>query len=154
MSKFKVRITRVETYVRDVEVEAESIEDAIAKAEDNEQDNEYAELFDCPDDVQTSFNVCGYPTTLKPSAKDGEETYRLTELPSIHIDSWVEALANMTGIDKVYTEAHEMAGLEINEDDPICPAEMEGEYTALAEKYDFRFNRKGQIVSYNLNKGE
>ena len=55
MSKFKVRITRVETYTRDVEVEAESIEDALAKAEENEQDNEYAELFDCPDDVQTSF---------------------------------------------------------------------------------------------------
>ena len=55
MNKFKVRITRVETYYRDVEVEAENIEDAIAKAEDNEQDNEYAELFDCPDDVQTSF---------------------------------------------------------------------------------------------------
>jgi hypothetical protein len=55
MSKFKVRITRVETYYRDVEVEAESIDDAIAKVEENEQDNEYAELFDCPDDVQTSF---------------------------------------------------------------------------------------------------
>ena len=55
MSKFKVRITRVETYSRDVEVEAESMDDAIAKVEDNEQNNEYAELFDCPDDVQTSF---------------------------------------------------------------------------------------------------
>ena len=94
------------------------------------------------------------PPTLNPSAEDGKETYRLTELPAIHIDSWVEGISNMTGIDKVYKEAHEMAGLEINEDDPICPAEMESEYTALAEKYDFRFNRKGQIVSYNLNKGE
>ena len=53
--KYKVRITRTETYYRDVEVEADNIEDAIEKAEENEQDNEYAELFDCPDDVQTSF---------------------------------------------------------------------------------------------------
>ena len=154
MSKFKVRITRVETYCRDVEVEAENQDDARAKAEENEQDNEYSALFDCPDDVKTYFNVCGYPNVLNPIAKDGEVTYKLTELPAINIDSWVEALANMTVIDKVYTEAHEMAGLEINEDDPICPAEMENEYTALAEKYNFRFNRKGGIVSYNLNKGE
>lgn len=142
MRKFKVRITRVETYTRDVEVEAENLGDAFVKAEENEKNNEYAELFDCPDDVQTSFVV----------SKDGEATYKLTELPAIHIDSWVEAIANMTGIDKVYKEAHEMAGLAINEDDPICPGEMEDEYTALADKYDFRFDSKGNIVSYNFNK--
>ena len=142
MRKFKVRITRVETYNRDVEVDAENLDDAIAKAEENEQDNEYADLFDMPDDVQTSFKDAG----------NGE--YKLSELPSIDIDSWVEGISAMCDIDKVREEAYKMAGLEIDEDNPICPAEMEDEYTALADKYDFRFNSKGRIVSYDLNKGE
>lgn len=84
----------------------------------------------------------------------GHGEFKLSELPSIHIDSWVEGISHMTEIDKVYKEAHKMAGLEIDEDNPICPAEMEAEYTALADKYDFRFDSKGRIVSYNLNKGE
>ena len=53
--KFKIRITRVETYTRDVEVEADSLEAALAMVEDREADNEYAEMFDMPDDVKTSF---------------------------------------------------------------------------------------------------
>lgn len=90
MSKFKVRITRVETYYVDVEVEADSIDDAIAKVEDNEQDNEYADLFDCPDDVQTTF-------------KDANDrgTYRLRELASLDIDSWVAAISRLSEFDKV-----------------------------------------------------
>lgn len=55
MSKFKVKITRTEVYEREVEVEAEDARAAEEKARENEQDNEYAALFDCPDVVQTTF---------------------------------------------------------------------------------------------------
>lgn len=57
MSKFKVEITRIETYRRTVEVEAETAEAAKALAEANEQENEYADMFDCPDEVSTEFSV-------------------------------------------------------------------------------------------------
>ena len=135
MSKFKVRITRVETYYRDVEVEAESIEDALAKAEENEQDNEYCDLFDYPDDVQTSF-------------KDARgKLYRLPDLLR-NIDTWVEGISAMSEIDAIRKEAHEMAGME--EDESDCPAELEREYTLLADKYGFRFDEMGHIVQYDL----
>ena len=53
--RFRVRITRTEVYYRDVEVAADNLEDALQKVQDNEQNNEYAYLFDCPDDVSTTF---------------------------------------------------------------------------------------------------
>lgn len=55
--KIKVKITRTETYERIVEVEADSEEEALQIAEDNEQENEYADMFDCPDDVDTEFSI-------------------------------------------------------------------------------------------------
>ena len=78
--------------------------------------------------------------------------YHLHELPSIHIDSWVEGISNMSDIDEIRKEVYDMAELTEDEDDPICPGEFEKEYDALAEKYDFRFDRSGRIVSYNLKK--
>lgn len=53
--RFRVRITRTEVYYRDVEVAADNLEDALQKVQDNEQNNEYAYLFDYPDDVSTTF---------------------------------------------------------------------------------------------------
>lgn len=55
--KIKVKITRTETYERIVEVEADSEEEALQIAEDNEQENEYSDMFDCPDDVDTEFSI-------------------------------------------------------------------------------------------------
>jgi len=57
--KIKVKITRTETYERIVEVEADSEEEALQIAEDNEQENEYSDMFDCPDDVDTEFSIPG-----------------------------------------------------------------------------------------------
>lgn len=57
--KIKVKITRTETYERIVEVEADSEEEALQIAEDNELENEYSDMFDCPDDVDTEFSIPG-----------------------------------------------------------------------------------------------
>ena len=59
MSTFKVKITRTEVYERVVEVEAKSEKDARRIAQDRELDNEYANMFDCPDNVFTKFSVVG-----------------------------------------------------------------------------------------------
>lgn len=90
-----------------------------------------------------------------PREVDDGTTYTLPELAEkVHIDSWVEGISAMCNMDEIRKEVYEMAGMEEDEDDPICPAEFETEYTELAEKYNFRFNRKGQIVSYNLKNGK
>lgn len=57
--KIKVKITRTETYERIVEVEAKDEAEALEIAEDNEQENEYADMFDSPDDVDTEFSIPG-----------------------------------------------------------------------------------------------
>lgn len=57
--KIKVKITRTETYERIVEVEAKDEAEALQIAEDNEQENEYSDMFDCPDDVDTKFSIPG-----------------------------------------------------------------------------------------------
>ncbi len=86
------------------------------------------------------------------NTKDGT-TYTLPELAEkVHIDSWVEGISAMCAMDEIRKEVYDMAGMVEDEDNPICPAEFESEYTALAEKYAFRFNRKGQIVSYDMTK--
>ena len=87
-----------------------------------------------------------------PREVDDGTTYTLSELAEkVHIDSWVEGISRMCAIDAVRNEAYKMAGLVEDEDDPICPGEIEDEYTELSNKYKFRINRKGEIVSYNLN---
>ena len=55
MQTYKVRMTRTETYVRDVEVVAANWDEAVEKAKEYEQENAYSDLFDLPDDVQTEF---------------------------------------------------------------------------------------------------
>ena len=87
-----------------------------------------------------------------PHEKDDGSTYTLPELAKkVHIDSWVEGISAMCAMDDIRKEVYDMAGMVEDEDNPICPAEFETEYTELAEKYNFRFNRKGQIVSFDLN---
>lgn len=92
MSKFRVKITRTEVYEQEVEVEAEDARAAIAKARENEQNNEYAELFDCPDNVKTDFSYAGAGekrvvdiapfTTMEISAKvDWDSDEGDTDLP-------------------------------------------------------------------------
>lgn len=147
MSKFKVMITRTETYTHEVEVDAENEEQAEAIVRQREQDNEFSDKFECPDDVETHFEATdmGDPT----------RTYTLPELADkVDIDAWVEGISAMCAIDAVRKEAHDLAGLVEDEENPICPGEMEEEYTKLGEKYNFRFNRKGEIVSYDLNAGK
>ena len=145
MSKFKVTITRTETYTNVVEVEAENEEQAkdIVWQKDSTEGFEY----DCPDDVKTDIKA--------EEKEDPNRTYTLPELAEeVHIDSWVEGISAMCNMDEIRKEVYEMAGMEEDEDDPICPAEFETEYTELAEKYNFRFNRKGQIVSFDLSAGK
>lgn len=90
-----------------------------------------------------------------PREVDDGSTYTLPELAEkVHIDSWVEGISAMCNMDEIRKEVYEMAGMVEDEENPICPAEFETEYTALADKYGFRFNRKGQIVSYNLKGGK
>ena len=146
MSKFMVTINRTETYTLDVEVDAETLEDAEDIIRQREEDGEYAEeLNRTPDDVETHF-------TARWKNED-ERTFSLPELAeAVDIDSWVEGISAMCDIDAVRKEVYEMAGMVEDEDNPICPAEFETEYTELSKKYDFRFNRKGQIVSYDLKK--
>lgn len=144
MSKFTVTITRVETYTHEVEVDAENEEQAEAIVRQREQDNEFAEKFGCPDDVETYFTAS--------DMGDPNRTYTLPELADkVDIDAWVEGISAMCGIDAIRKEVYDMAGMVEDEDNPICPGEFETEYTELADKYKFRFNRKGEIVSYTLN---
>ena len=95
----------------------------------------------------------GYTEGGNPKEEDDGTTYTLPELAEkVHIDSWVEGISAMCDIDAIRKEVYDMAGMVEDEDNPICPAEFESEYTALADKYKFRFNRKGIIVSYDMTK--
>ena len=144
MSKFKVTITRTETYTHEVDVDAENEEQAEAIVRQREQDNEFAEKFGCPDDVETHFEARYIGDTTR--------TYTLPELADkVDIDAWVEGISAMCNMNAIRTEVYNMAGKVEDEDNPICPAEFETEYTELAEKYKFRFNSKGEIVSFYLN---
>ena len=90
-----------------------------------------------------------------PREVDDGTTYTLEELADkVDIDSWVEGISAMCNMDEIRKEVYDMVGMVEDEDNPICPAEFETEYTELSNKYDFRFNRKGQIVSYNLKNGK
>lgn len=55
--KFTVKITLTETYDREVEVEATDGKQAVKIAQDRWANNEYTNLFDCPDDSGTEFNL-------------------------------------------------------------------------------------------------
>lgn len=60
--KFKIRIRRVETYIHDTEVEADSAEAAVKAVEDLYDEGEYDSEFDFWDDVETHINCFGEVT--------------------------------------------------------------------------------------------
>lgn len=99
------------------------------------------------------ISSCPYKGDSKggiPREKDDGTTYRLAELPAVDIDSWVEGISAMSDIDEIRKEVYDMADKVEDEDNPICPAEFEKEYTELSDKYNFRFNCLGEIVRYDL----
>lgn len=57
MSKFTVKITRIETYTHEVEIEADTAEAAKRIVEENDMAGEYEQNFDCFDDVSTEYEV-------------------------------------------------------------------------------------------------
>lgn len=71
--KMKVRITRVETYYRDVEVEAATADEAVETAKRKEAANEYANLFDLPDDVESEFKVVDGDGWADTDEEDGQQ---------------------------------------------------------------------------------
>lgn len=54
-SYYKFLITRTEKYETEVLVKAESREEALATIQEREEDNEYADTYDCPSEVKTKF---------------------------------------------------------------------------------------------------
>ena len=145
MSKFNVTMTRTETYSHSIEIEAESAEEAEKIASERELENEFYDKWGLPDDVETHYTA--------EEIEDPNRTYTLSELAEkVDIDSWVEGISAMCAMDAIRKEVYDMAGMVEDEDNPICPAEFETEYTELSNKYGFRFNRKGEIVSFYLTK--
>ena len=162
MSKFKVFIDRTAWYHQAVVVDAADAAEARKVAERHYKCGFYDGLFTRPEKTGEVFSVQLNPPVSddaaitamgygNPEETDDGTTYTLPELADkVDIDSWVEGISAMCAMDEIRKEVYDMAGMVEDEDNPICPAEFETEYTALAEKYDFRFNRKGQIVSYDM----
>ena len=62
MSKWKIRINRVEYYEMDVVVEADNEKEAIENVDEAWQEDSpylYEKLTDCPVDGNTFFTICG-----------------------------------------------------------------------------------------------
>ena len=80
------------------------------------------------------------------------ETYKLAELVAVSIDSWVEALKQLDEKpefkDEVLKEADEVAIARWKMMDK-CPAELENEFTVVADRYNYRFDKNGKIVSFD-----
>jgi len=145
MQTYKVRITRTETYVRDVDVVAANWDEAVEKAKENEEENEYADLFDCPDDVQTEFGKTEEDPTLIPPCK-GLNVRVLTEVDGV--DEWWEKfysadeLANAKVIDKrdprvAQWNLKEGELWELASDDATDAALSAGHKEALARDYTY-----------------
>lgn len=80
------------------------------------------------------------------------ETYKLAELVNINTDSWVEALGQLDDKPEfraeVLKEADEIALDRWRQMDE-CPAELEDEFTTVANRHNYRFNRDGKIISFD-----
>lgn len=81
-----------------------------------------------------------------------KKTYKLEELVAIDIDSWVEAIAKLDDNKKVRAEvlkeADESAVARWKDMDE-CPAELENEFTIVANRHNYRFDERGNIVSFD-----
>ena len=79
------------------------------------------------------------------------KTFALEELVDIDIDSFVEAMGHLNDDPVFHKEALAMADedtrREYKRDE--CPGVLEDEYTALARRDKFRFDKKGNIVSFD-----
>lgn len=80
------------------------------------------------------------------------KTYTLAELVNVNIDSWVEALDQLDDKPEFKTEVLKEAD-EITLDRwrqmDECPAELEDEFTAVANRHNYRFDRDGMIISFD-----
>jgi len=83
-----------------------------------------------------------------------KKTFGLRELADIDIDCWVEGISHLSDVPGVMREAYAMKGWKHpkNEEDLECPAELETELTCIANRDNFRFDSKGNIVSYDRSK--
>ena len=80
------------------------------------------------------------------------ETYKLAELVNVNINSWVEALGQLDDEPEfraeVLKEADEIARDRWRQMDE-CPAALEDEFTAVANRHNYRFDRDGMIISFD-----
>lgn len=77
-----------------------------------------------------------------------EKWLTLDDLAMVDIFSWVRAISAMSEMDRMRAEACALAGVKDSED--MCPAELEKEYTELANRYGFLFDAEGAIKCYAL----
>lgn len=81
-----------------------------------------------------------------------KKTYTLEELVDLNIDSWVEAMGHLDDLPdfkkEVMAEADEEAIAQWKEMDE-CPAELESEFTEVANRHNYRFDKDGNIVSFD-----
>ena len=80
------------------------------------------------------------------------ETYKLAELVNINTDSWVESLGQLDVKPEfraeVLKEADEIALDRWRQMDE-CPAELEDEFTTVANRHNYRFDMDGKIISFD-----
>ena len=80
------------------------------------------------------------------------ETYTLAELVNVNIDSWVEALGQLDDKPEfkaeVLKEADEITLDRWRQMDE-CPAELEDEFTTVADRHNYSFDKNGKIVSFD-----
>ena len=82
---------------------------------------------------------------------DKVQTYALDELVDIDIDALVEAMGHLNDDPVFHNEALAMADEDTRREyeSDECPSVLEDEYTALARRDKFRFDKKGNIVSFD-----
>ena len=80
------------------------------------------------------------------------KTYKLDELVNINTDSWVAALGQLDDKPEfraeVLKDADEIA-LERWRQMDECPAELADEFTTVANRRNYRFDRDGKIISFD-----
>lgn len=81
-----------------------------------------------------------------------EKTYTLEELVDLNIDSWVEAMGHLDDLPdfkkEVMAEADEI-DIERWKRMDECPAELESQFTEVANRHNYRFDKDGNIVSFD-----
>lgn len=82
---------------------------------------------------------------------DKVQTYALEELVDIDTDAWVEAMGHLNDDPVFHKEALAMADEDTRREyeSDECPGALEDEYTELARRDKFRFDEKGNIVSFD-----